>query len=59
MGFPSSSLISEIFLQKLEHTKLPIIAKKLNLFNYFRYVDDILVVYDTQHADIDTITKEF
>jgi hypothetical protein len=51
MESPASSLISEIFLQKLEHTKLPHTARKLNLIDYFRYVDDILIVYDTQYTN--------
>jgi len=43
----------------LEQTKLPLIARKLKLTNYFRYVDDILIVFDSSHTDINTITKEF
>jgi hypothetical protein len=59
MGSPASSLLSEVFLQKLEHTNLPQIAKKLNLIDYFRYVDDILIVYDNQHTNLENITQEF
>lgn len=59
MGAPSSSIISEIFLQYLEQTKLPPIANKLKLINYFRYVDDILVIFDTLHTDINTILDDF
>jgi hypothetical protein len=59
MGAPSSSIISELFLQHLEQTKLPHIAHKLKLLNYFRYVDDILIVFDSQHTNINEITKEF
>jgi predicted transcriptional regulator len=59
MGAPTSSIFSEIFLQHLEETKLPSIAKKLHLIEYLRYVDDILVLYDSQHTDLNTITHEF
>jgi len=59
MGAPSSSIISEIFLQHLEHTKLPSIAKRLELINYFRCVDDILIIFDTIHTDINTIINDF
>jgi len=59
MGVPSSSIISEIFLQSLEQMKLPLIARKLKLTNYFRYVDDILIVFYSSHTDINTITREF
>jgi hypothetical protein len=59
MGAPSSSIISEIFLQHLQQTKLPPIAKKLKLINYFRYVDGILIISDTLHMDINTILNDF
>ena len=59
MGAPSSSIIFELFLQYLEQTKLPHIAQKLKLVNYFRYVDDILIIFDSQHTDINTIANEF
>ena len=45
MGAPSSSIISELFLQHLEQTKLTHIAQKLKIVNYFRYVDDILIIF--------------
>jgi hypothetical protein len=46
-GAPSSSIISEIFLQSFKQTKLTLTAGKLKLTNYFRYVDDILIVFDS------------
>jgi hypothetical protein len=59
MGAPSSSIISEIFLQHMEHTHLPSITLKYNLLNYHRYVDDILIVYDIEHTDIHSILNDF
>ena len=59
MGAPSSSIISELFLQYLEQTKLPHIAHNLKLLNYFQYVDDILIIFDSQHTDINKIANEF
>jgi hypothetical protein len=59
MGAPSSSIISEIFLQHTEQTKLPHIARKLKLLNYFRYVDDLLIVFDSQLTNINEIRNEF
>jgi len=59
MGAPSSSIISEIFLQNIEQKHLPSIAKKHNLTNYFRYVDDILIVYDAQQTDIASLLADF
>jgi len=59
MGAPSSSIISEIFLQNIEQIHLPTIAKKHGLTNYFRFVDDILIIYDTQHTNITSILEDF
>jgi hypothetical protein len=59
MGAPSSSIISEIFLQNIEHTHLPGLAEKHKLVNYFRFVDDILIIYDSQHTNINAILSDF
>jgi hypothetical protein len=59
MGAPSSGIISEIFLQNFEHTHLPNLARKHKLINYFRYVDDILLIYDDLQTDIHTILSDF
>jgi coproporphyrinogen III oxidase-like Fe-S oxidoreductase len=45
MGAPSSGFISEIFLQYIEcNTILPILNKH-HISGYYRYVDDILILY--------------
>jgi len=49
MGAPLSGLIAEFFLQNLENTHLAQISNKHNITAYFRYVDDILVIYDSRH----------
>jgi hypothetical protein len=59
MGAPSSGIISEIFLQHIEHTHLPHLAQKYRLVNYVRYVDDILLIYDSQHTDLHSILHDF
>jgi hypothetical protein len=59
MGSPSSGTISEIFLQYLEHSRLTPIADELQLINYYRYVDDVLIMFDEGHTDINTITNRF
>jgi len=46
MDTSSSSILSEIFVQNIEHTHLPCLAIKHKLVNYFRFVDDILIIYD-------------
>jgi len=53
MGSPISGTIDEIFLQHLEHIYIrPLIETKHILF-YTRYIDDILIIYDTEATDHD------
>jgi hypothetical protein len=59
MGAPSSSILAEIFLQHIEHTHLTYLTQKHKLINYFRYVDDILLIYDSHHRDIHSILDDF
>jgi hypothetical protein len=59
MGAPSSSILFEFFLQHIEHSHLPSLTQKHRLINYFRYVDDILLVYDSSHTDILSILNDF
>ena len=59
MGAPSTSILSEIFLQNIEHTHLPGLAEKHKPVNYFRFVDDILIIYDSQHTIINAILSDF
>jgi len=59
MGAPSSSILSEIFLQHAEHSHLPYLTQKHKIINYFRYVDDILLIYDSTQTNIQTILENF
>jgi hypothetical protein len=56
VGASTSSLFSEIYLQYLEHTK---ILDHHQLIGYFRYVDDILIAYDTQLTHIYNVLDQF
>ena len=44
------SWCTEIFLQDLENTHLKQILDKQNITFYTRYVDDILLIYNTKHT---------
>jgi hypothetical protein len=57
MGAPSSAILSEIYLQHLEHTKIIDILTRHNIMGYFSYVDDILVIYDDGMTDIHAVQK--
>ena len=51
MGSPTSSVFSEIYLQYMESTAIFDILVCNNITGYFRYVDDILIVYDKTITD--------
>jgi hypothetical protein len=45
MGAPTSPILSELYLQFLENSKIYTLLLDLNISGYFRYVDDILIIY--------------
>jgi hypothetical protein len=59
MVAPSSSILSETFLQYTEHTHIPHLTNKHKLLNYFRYLDDILLFFDTNHTNLQSILTDF
>jgi len=59
MGTPTSGLISEFLLQNLEHLHLAHISNKHKIINYLRYVDDILLIFDSNHTNIQNILDDF
>jgi len=59
MGAPSSGLIAEMFLQQIEHSHLTNLTQKHKIINYCRYVDDILIIFDPNHSDIQEILDDF
>jgi len=58
MGAPTSSILSEIYLQFLEKNRIYNILTK-HIKGYFRYVDDILTVYDVHQSNIEDVLLEF
>jgi hypothetical protein len=57
MGSPISSLIAEIFLQQYEDKNIKHLLDTKNIAFYARYVDDILIVFDTTKISPHTITR--
>jgi hypothetical protein len=55
MGSPISGTVAEIFLQQLENTHIKHLLDTKNIIYYMRYVDDILIIYDTTHINDNTI----
>jgi hypothetical protein len=59
MGAPSSGPIAEFFLRHTQKTHLALLSHKHSIIDYFRYVDDILLIFDPNHSDIQSILTEF
>jgi hypothetical protein len=59
MGSPTSSIPSEMYLQYKECTEIYDILQRNGIIGYFRYVDDILIVYDRTRTNIDGVLDPF
>jgi len=59
MGAPSSGIIAGIFLERRDHTLLTNLTHTHSIIHYFPYVDDILLIFDPIHTDIQAILKDF
>jgi hypothetical protein len=59
MGAPTSSILSEIYLQFLENNRICKILTKHNIKGFFHYVDDILIVSDVHQSNIEDKTKVY
>ena len=59
MGAPSSGIIAEIFLQHIEHTHLAHLTHKHRIIIYCRYMDDILLIYNSTHTSIQMSLEDF
>jgi hypothetical protein len=59
MGAPFSPILSEIYIQNIEHSIIINILQNYKILGYYRYVDDILLVYNKKIADISNTLKQF
>jgi hypothetical protein len=59
MDVSTPSIFSEIYLQYLENTKIFDILVKHHIIVYFRYVDDILLVYKNNVTNIHVVLDTF
>jgi len=59
MCSPASSILSEVYIQDMEGTTIPMILSKHNIKRYYRSVDDILIVYTDNTTNIHTVLDEF
>jgi hypothetical protein len=56
---PTSAILSEVYTQHLEHNEITHILMKHNIIDYYRYVDDILILYNHQKTNIINMLDEF
>ena len=59
MGAPTSSILSDFYLLFLDNTKIFDILKEEKIIGYFRYVDDILIIYNENTTDANQVLKSF
>ena len=55
MGSSISSLVAEIFLQQYEDANIKHLLDTKKLAYYARYVDDILIIFDTTKINLHTV----
>jgi hypothetical protein len=59
MGAPTSSILAETYIQHIVHTQIYPILIQQQIIVYFRYVDDILIIYDQNRTNINHTLNEF
>jgi hypothetical protein len=59
MEAPSSSILSEVYLQYIEHTAIYDVLLRNQILGYFRYGDDILIVYNHDKTNINEVLNGF
>jgi len=59
MGAPTSSFLSEIYLQFVENTKIFDLLCSSRVEGYYRHADDILIIYDENHTNREEVQKSF
>jgi len=59
MGAPISSIFSEVYLESLQNKEVYYLLIKHNVTGYFRYVDDVLIIYDRSKPNIHDILDDF
>jgi hypothetical protein len=59
MGAPTSGLVAEFFFQHLEQLHITCLSNKHKIIRYLIYVDDILVIYDANQTDVQSMLDDF
>jgi hypothetical protein len=56
MGAPISAILAETFIEHMEHKHIYPILKTHEIIAYYRYIDDIIIMYD-QNKTKQTLNK--
>ena len=59
MGVPTSSILSQVYLQELEKTKIAELLLKHKIEGYFGNFDDILIIYKEDQTNIRDVLDNF
>jgi hypothetical protein len=59
MGAPISAILAEVFIQHMEHKYIYPVLRTRGIIVYYRYVDDIFIIYDQQKTNIRQTLEEF
>jgi hypothetical protein len=59
MGAPTSAILAETYIQHMEHKHIYPILINHKITGYFRYVDDILIIYNQNQTNIEETINEF
>ena len=59
MGSPTSSVLSEVYIQHMEGTTIPMILSKHSIKGYYRYVDDMLIVHTDSTTNIRGLLEKY
>jgi hypothetical protein len=55
MGTPTSAILAEVCILHLEHMSVVDILSKHQIIDYYRYVNDILIIYNVQKTNMNTL----
>jgi hypothetical protein len=55
----TEGLLAEVYIQHMGHKQLYPILIKYQIIGYFRYIDDILIIYNQNKTNIDETLVEF
>jgi hypothetical protein len=59
LGAPISAILAKVFIQYMEHKYIYPVLRTREIMAYYRYMYDILIIYDQRKTNIQQILEEF